>query len=186
MGIEAAADWERDLASVLLTEDQIQSRVAELAETLAAEYRDKHPLLIGVLKGSIVFLSDLMRRLNLPLEVDLVCCESYGQSCESSGEVRLRLDLAQEVRGRHVLLIEDIVDTGLTLAWLRERLREREPASLEICCLLSKPSRRQADLEPAYVGFEIPDAFVVGYGLDYAERFRWLPYVAVLKPEAYQ
>jgi len=186
MGIAPVADWEHDLASILLTEDQIQSRVAEMAAELAEEYRDKHPLLIGVLKGSIVFLSDLMRRLNLPLEVDLVCCESYGHSATSSGEVHLRLDLTQEIRDRHVLVVEDIVDTGVTLAWLRERLWERQPASLRVCCLLSKPSRRLADLEPEHVGFEIPDAFVVGYGLDYAERYRWLPYVAVLKPEAYE
>ena len=186
MGIAPAADWEHDLASVLLTEEQIQARVAEMAAELADEYRDKHPLLIGVLKGSIVFLSDLMRRLCFPLEIDLVCCSSYGHSSESSGEVRLRLDLSKELAGRHVLLVEDIVDTGLTLSRLCDLLRERQPASLKVCCLLSKPSRREVDMQPDYVGFEIPDEFVVGYGLDYAERYRWLPHVAVVKPEAYR
>jgi hypoxanthine phosphoribosyltransferase len=186
MGIAPGREWKQDLASVLLTESQIEDRVQELAAELAAEYRDKHPLLIGVLKGSVVSLSDLMRALCFPLEIDLVCCESYGKSFESSGEVHLRLDLSHEVCDRHVILVEDIVDTGLTLSWLRDRLCERGPAPLSICCLLSKPSRRKAPLTPEYVGFEIPDEFVVGYGLDYAERYRWLPYVAVLRPEVYK
>jgi hypoxanthine phosphoribosyltransferase len=184
MGVDAAADWQRDLASVLLTEEQIHSRVAELAAELAADYHDKHPLLIGILKGSIVFLSDLMRKLSIPLEMDLVCCSSYGQSATSSGRIELRMDLSRDLRGRHVVLVEDIVDTGLTLSRLIELLRDREPESLKVCCLLSKPSRRQTDVQVDYVGFEIPDEFVVGYGLDYAERYRWLPHLAVVNPTA--
>lgn len=185
MGIGAATDWERDLASVLLTEQQIGARVAELAAELAEQHAGHNPLLIGVLKGSIVFLSDLMRKLSFPLEMDLVCCASYGQAATSSGEVQLRLDLSREVQGRHVVLVEDIVDSGLTLARLMDLLRGRQPASLQACCLLSKPSRRETAIQLDYVGFEIPDEFVVGYGLDYAERYRWLPYVAVLRPEVY-
>jgi hypoxanthine phosphoribosyltransferase len=185
MGIEAATDWGDELASVLLTEEQIQTRVTELAQEIARDYAGQCPLLIGVLKGSIVFLSDLMRKLSLPLEIDLICCSSYGSAATSSGDVTLRTAPACQVSGRHVLLVEDIVDTGLTLAKLIELLQAQQPASLKVCCLLSKPSRRETEVEIHYTGFEIPDEFVVGYGLDYAERYRWLPHVAVVKPEVY-
>lgn len=183
MGVGPAADWESDLVAVLLTADEIEARVAELAAELAEEYADKNPLLIGVLKGSIVFLADLMRKLYFPLEIDLVCCKSYGNSDTSSGQVDLLLDVSCELAGRHVLLVEDIVDTGTTLDRLVSLLKARQPASLKICCLLDKPSRRLAPLRPDYVGFEIPDKFVVGYGLDFAERYRWLPHVAVVKTD---
>ena len=186
MGIGAAADWSSDLASVLLTKEAIQARVAELARQIAADYEGKNPLVVGVLKGSVVFLSDLMREMGIPLEVDLVCVSSYGQSAESCGEITILKDLTAEVQGRHVLLVEDILDSGMTICHLAALLRQREPASLRICALLSKPTRRQVECEADYLGFEIPDEFVVGYGLDYAERFHWLPYVAVLKPESYR
>lgn len=174
-----------DLASVLLTEEQIQARVVELGAQIARDYKDQYPLLVGVLKGSIVFLADLMRKIQIPLEIDLLCVSSYGLNSRTSGELTLLKDLAVDVRGRHVLLVEDIVDSGVTLSHLMDLLGRRDPASLRICALLSKPDRRQVQIEMAYTGFEIPDEFVVGYGLDYAERFRWLPCVAVLKPEAY-
>lgn len=187
MGVAAelgAAGCE-DLASVLLTEEQIQARVAELAQQIAQDYHNQYPLLVGVLKGSIVFLSDLMREIQIPLEIDLLCVSSYGHSARTSGELTLLKDLTADVRGRHVLLVEDIVDSGVTLARLVALLGQRQPASLRVCALLSKPARREVEVEVAYTGFDIPDEFVVGYGLDYAERFRWLRYVAVLKPEAY-
>lgn len=184
MGIGTAAQ-EEDFASVLLTEAQIGERVEALAREIAAQYADKHPLLIGVLKGSIVFLADLMRRLDIPLEIDLICASSYGGGSETSGTVTLLKDLSQDIRGRHVLVVEDIVDTGTTLRCLLDLLQERSPASLGIVALLSKPDRRRAHIDIDFLGFEIPDEFVVGYGLDFAEKYRYLPYLAVLKPEAY-
>lgn len=185
MGIKTNAEWQAQIAAVLLTEEQIQKRVRELAAEIAADYADKHPLLIGVLKGSIVFLADLMRLLRFPLEIDLICVASYGANAISNGAVQLRLDLSRDIQGRHVLLIEDIVDTGHTLAQIVALLQRRQPASLKVCCFLDKPSRRETPVQLDYVGFAIPNEFVVGYGLDYAERFRWLPYVAALKPEVY-
>jgi hypoxanthine phosphoribosyltransferase len=184
MGVEAA-DWRSDLQSVLLTEEAIKARVDELGSQLAAEYSGRHPLVVGVLKGSVIFLSDLVRAMGIPLEIDLVCVTSYGQCAKSCGSITLLKDLAADVKGRHVLLVEDIIDSGVTVSQLADLLGQREPASLRVCTLLSKPARREVACEPDYLGFEIPDEFVVGYGLDYAERYRWLPYVAVLKPEAY-
>lgn len=187
MGVDAilgAAGCE-DLASVLLTEEQIRARVAQLGEQIARDYENQYPLLVGVLKGSIIFLADLMRAIQIPLEIDLLCVSSYGHGARTSGELAVLKDLTAEVRGRHVLLVEDIVDSGVTLARLTDLLGQRQPASLRLCALLSKPARREVEVDVAYTGFEIPDEFVVGYGLDYAERFRWLPYVAVVKPDAY-
>lgn len=186
MGIGSAAEAESDIASILLTEAQIATRVEELAREIAQQYQGEVPLLVGVLKGSIVFLADLMRRLSVPLEIDLLCASSYGRSSESSGEITLLKDLSHDIRGRHVLIVEDIVDSGLTLRHLLDLLQERNPASLAVVALLSKPSRRRTHVDLDFLGFEIPDAFVVGYGLDFAERYRYLPYVAVLKPEACQ
>lgn len=185
MGVDVREDWSSDLASVLLTEEAIRGRVAELARQIAADYAGQNPLVVGVLKGSVVFLSDLVREMGIPLEIDLVCVTSYGQSAESCGEITILKDLSAEVRGRHVLLVEDILDSGVTIRHLADLLRQRAPASLRVCALLSKPARRKVECEADYLGFEIPDEFVVGYGLDYAERYRWLPYVAVLKPEIY-
>ncbi|MEI6502108.1 MAG: hypoxanthine phosphoribosyltransferase [Armatimonadota bacterium] len=185
MGVATAADWSADLASVLLTEEAIQARVADLARQIAVDYEGQNPLLIGVLKGSVVFLCDLVRAMGMPVEIDLVCVSSYGQGAQSCGEITILKDVSAPVQGRHVLIVEDILDSGLTIRHLAALLRDRAPASLRACALLSKPSRRKVECEADYLGFEIPDEFVVGYGLDYAERFRWLPYVAVLRPEAY-
>lgn len=184
MGIGMAAQ-EEDFASVLLTEAEIAERVEALAQEIAVQYADKRPLLIGILKGSIVFLADLMRKLNIPLEMDLICASSYGCDSETSGTVTILKDVSQDIRGRHVLIVEDIVDTGVTLRCLVDLLKERAPASLAIVALLSKPDRRRTHIDIDFLGFEIPDEFVVGYGLDFAEKYRYLPYVAVLKPEAY-
>lgn len=186
MGVEAADKWQSDLASVLLSQEAIQARVAELAREIAADYKGRNPLVVGVLKGSVVFLADLIRALSFPLEMDLICVSSYGDSATSSGNLRVLKDLAVDIRDRDVLLVEDIIDTGTTICHLAALLEERGPRSVKIVTLLSKPARRKVECEPDYLGFEIPDEFVVGYGLDFAERYRWLPYVAVLRPEAYQ
>lgn len=186
MGVGAGGDWRADLASVLLTEKQIQDRVAALGTEIAAAYQGKNPLVIGVLKGSVVFLADLIRRIDIPLEIDLVCLSSYGQAANSSGQPLLLKDLAVPVAGRHLLVVEDIIDSGVTLSHLLALLQQRGPASIGVCALLSKPARRETDVPVDYTGFEIPDEFVVGYGLDYAEHYRSLPYVAVLKPEVYE
>ena len=168
------------VSEVLLTQEQIQQRVAELGQEIARDYAGKDLLFVCVLKGAILFLSDLMRATPLPLEVDFMAISSYGASTDSSGVVRILKDLDIAIEGRDVLIVEDIIDSGLTLSYLVRTLRGRKPASLEICALLTKPARRQSDVPVRYVGFDIPDAFVIGYGLDYAERYRSLPYVGVL------
>jgi hypoxanthine phosphoribosyltransferase len=175
-----------DIKEVLLTADQISARVMEMAERIAADYRDREPVLIGVLDGAIVFLADLMRALPIPVRVDLVKWSSYGDGASSSGEVQLLKDLSFSVEGKHVLVVEDIVDTGLTLRYLMENMETRGVASLAVAALLDKPSRRKVPVKLDYLGFEVPDEVVVGYGLDYAQRYRNLPYVGVLKPEIYR
>lgn len=174
-----------DVQEVLLTEDQIQARVAELGAQLNADYAGLEPVLISVLKGSIVFLADLVRSMELPLSIDIMEVSSYGAATETSGQVRILKDLSNPIDGRHVIVVEDIIDTGLTLNYLLRYLREKGPASLRICCLLDKPARRLTEIPIDYVGFTIPDRFVVGYGLDYGERYRNLPYVGVLRPSVY-
>jgi hypoxanthine phosphoribosyltransferase len=174
-----------DVQEVLLTEDQIQARVAELGTQLNADYAGLEPVLISVLKGSIVFLADLVRSMELPLSIDIMEVSSYGAATETSGQVRILKDLSNPIEGRHVIVVEDIIDTGLTLNYLLRYLREKGPASLRICCLLDKPARRLTEIPIDYVGFTIPDRFVVGYGLDYGERYRNLPYVGVLRPSVY-
>ncbi|MGH2391976.1 MAG: hypoxanthine phosphoribosyltransferase [Candidatus Limnocylindria bacterium] len=174
-----------DVQEVLLTEDQIQARVAELGAQLNADYAGLEPVLISVLKGSIVFLADLVRSMELPLSIDIMEVSSYGAATETSGQVRILKDLSNPIEGRHVIVVEDIIDTGLTLNYLLRYLREKGPASLRICCLLDKPARRLTEIPIDYVGFTIPDRFVVGYGLDYGERYRNLPYVGVLRPSVY-
>ena len=174
-----------DVQEVLLTEDQIQARVAELGTQLNADYASLEPVLISVLKGSIVFLADLVRSMELPLSIDIMEVSSYGAATETSGQVRILKDLSNPIEGRHVIVVEDIIDTGLTLNYLLRYLREKGPASLRICCLLDKPARRLTEIPIDYVGFTIPDRFVVGYGLDYGERYRNLPYVGVLRPSVY-
>lgn len=175
-----------NLAEVLITEAEIQKKVEEMGMMLAKEYTGKRPLLICVLKGALVFMADLVRVMDIPLEIDFMAVSSYGVSTKSSGVVRILKDLETGIEGRHVLIVEDIVDTGLTLKYLLDNLRSRKPASLKICTLLDKPSRRRVELRPDFCGFEIPDKFVIGYGLDFTEIYRNLPFIGVLKPEAYQ
>jgi hypoxanthine phosphoribosyltransferase len=174
-----------DLAKILLSADQIQAKVAELGAAVARDYDGLRPVFLSVLKGSVVFLADLLRHIEMPVEVDFIAAASYGSATQSSGIVRVRLEPAIDVAGRHVLVIEDIIDTGLTLSRLLDMIRQRKPASLRVCTLLDKPARRKTDLQADYVGFAIPDEFVVGYGLDYAEKYRNLPCVGVLKRELY-
>ena len=170
-----------DIGEILVQADDLKRRVRELGEEITRDYHDKDLLLICVLKGAVFFLSDLMREIDVPCEVDFMAVASYGDSTDSSGVVRILKDLDAPIEGRHVLIVEDIVDSGLTLQYLMRNLRARNPASLEICALLTKPERRKAEVEANYIGFEIPDRFVIGYGLDHAERYRNLPYVAVLE-----
>ena len=169
-----------DVEEVLLGTDELQSRVVELGRQLSADYAGRDPVLVSVLKGSIVFLADLIRAMDIPLSVDLMEVSSYGAGTETSGQVRILKDLSRPIEGREVIVVEDIIDTGLTLNYLLRYLAERNPASMRICCLLDKPARRLAEIEIDYRGFTIPDRFVIGYGLDYDERYRNLPYVAVL------
>src|SRR5919201_2536403 len=168
------------IGEILVQPTDLEQRVRQLGAEISRDYADKDLLLIGVLKGAIFFLADLMRALEVPCEVDFMAVASYGSATESSGVVLILKDLDAAIEGRDVLIVEDIVDSGLTLQYLLRNLGARGPKTLEVCALLTKPSRRQVDLTPRYVGFEIPDRFVVGYGLDFAERFRNLPYVAVL------
>jgi hypoxanthine phosphoribosyltransferase len=175
-----------NIGEVLLTKEEIEQKVAELGKILSAEYAGKRPLLVCVLKGALIFVADLARAMDIPLEVDFMAVSSYGVSTKSSGVVRILKDLETGIEGRHVLIVEDIIDTGLTLNYLIENLKSRKPASIKICTLLDKPTRRRVQLKPDFCGFEIPDKFVIGYGLDFSEIYRNLPYIGVLKPEAYQ
>ena len=170
------------VGQILVAADDLQRRVGELAEQISDDYAGRDLLLIGVLKGAVFFVSDLMRRLTVPVEVDFMAVASYGSATRSSGVVRILKDLDAAIEGRDVLIVEDIVDSGLTLQYLLRNLQGRGPASLEVCALLVKPERRKVDLRTRYVGFEIPDEFAIGYGLDHAERYRNLPYVAALEP----
>jgi hypoxanthine phosphoribosyltransferase len=177
---------EADLAEILVTEEQIRLRVAELGAQISRDYAAGPPLLLGVLKGASTFLVDLAREIRLPIEIDFMAVSSYGASTQSSGVVRILKDLDQPIEGKHVLIIEDIVDSGLTLGYILSSLETRLPASVRICGLLVKDRPRDPDVPIHYVGFQIPDRFVVGYGLDYAERYRNLRYVGVLKPALYK
>jgi len=170
---------------ILIPSETLQVRVQQLGTQIAQDYAASPPLLVGVLKGSLVFLADLMRAIPLPVSYDFVAISSYGAETQSTGQVRLIKDLDSPIHNRHVLVVEDIYDTGLTLNYLLGLLRQREPASLKVCTLLSKPERHQVEVEVAYYGFKIPDRFVVGYGLDYAERYRNLPFIAVLNNKSY-
>ncbi len=176
---------QEDLLEIILSKDEIAAGVARLGAALAADYAGKDPLLIGVLKGAVVFLSDLIRAMDIPLRYDFMAVSSYGAATKSTGQVQILKDLDQSIEGQSVILVEDIVDTGLTLNYLAENLRARRPGSLKICALLDKPSRRLVEIKPDYSGFEIPDRFVVGYGLDHSDRYRNLPYIAALKPGLY-
>ncbi len=171
---------ELETGEILVQADDLQRRVRELAAQVTADYEGKELLLVCVLKGAVFFLSDLMRHIEVPCEVDFMAVASYGDATDSSGVVRILKDLDAPIDGRHVLIVEDIVDSGLTLEYLMRNLKARGPASIEVCALLTKPDRRKADVPAKYIGFEIPNRFVIGYGLDHAERHRNLPYVAAL------
>ncbi len=176
-----------DIEDILISEDVLQSRVRALAAAVMDDYRGKDLVLVGVLKGALMFMVDLARHLDMPVDLDFMAISSYGDATESSGVVRILKDLDAPIEGKHVLVVEDIIDTGLTIRYLVENLRRRGPASLAICTLLDKEKAtgREKVLNPAYVGFRIPERFVVGYGLDYAQKYRNLPYIGVLKPSVY-
>ena len=178
---------EKNIARILLTEEQIQNRIQELGEILSAEYADKDPVVVGVLKGVVVFYADMIRKINVPCQMDFMWISSYSGT-SSTGTMQVRRDVSADIKGRHVLILEDIFDTGSSLDFTYKHLMSKEPASLKICTLLDKPSRRKEGitLQADYVGFTIPNEFVVGYGLDFNEHYRNLPYVGVLKPEAYE
>ena len=175
---------EQGIAEILIEEDALRERVAELGAEISADYAGRDLLLVGVLKGAVFFMADLMRSIDVHCEVDFMAISSYGASTDSSGVVRILKDLDTAIEGRHVLVVEDIIDSGLTLSYLMRNLRARNPATLEVCALLTKPDRREIDVPVHYIGFEIPNRFVVGYGLDFAERYRNLRYVGVLGDEA--
>jgi hypoxanthine phosphoribosyltransferase len=174
---------ERGVGEILIDEETLQARIRELGREISADYASRELLLVGVLKGAVFFMSDLMRALTVPCEIDFMAISSYGASTDSSGVVRILKDLDINIDGRDVLVVEDIIDSGLTLSYLMRNLESREPRSIEICALLTKPERREIDVPVRYVGFEIPNKFVIGYGLDFAERYRNLPYVGVLRAD---
>ena len=169
------------VGETLVTEEALQARVRELAAQVSADYQGREMLVIGVLKGAVFFIADLLRHLTVPCELDFMAVSSYGSSTHSSGVVRILKDLDIPIAGRHVLVVEDVIDSGLTLSYLLKNLASRQPASLEICTLLTKPGHKRLNIPIRYIGFDLPDAFVIGYGLDYSERWRNLPYIAVLE-----
>jgi len=175
-----------DVEEVLIGHEEIRARVGDLGRQVGADYAARDPVLVSVLKGSFIFLADLVRELDFPLSIDVMEVSSYGTSTESSGQVRILKDLSGSIEGRHVLVVEDIIDTGLTLNYLLRYLEDRRPASVKVCCLLDKPARRVVEIPIDYRGFTIPDRFVVGYGLDFGERYRNLPYIGVLRPSVYR
>jgi hypoxanthine phosphoribosyltransferase len=174
-----------DVEEILLDADTLATRVRQLGAQLSADYAGRDPVLVSVLKGSLIFLGDLMRAMDLPASIDLMEVSSYGAGTETSGQVRILKDLSKPIEGRDVIVVEDIIDTGLTLHYLLRYLADRHPASIKVCCLLDKPARRLAEIPIDYRGFTIPDRFVIGYGLDFDERYRNLPYIGVLKPSVY-
>ncbi len=178
-------DLGADLAKVLIAEDRLQEKIRELAGKIDADYAGKELLIVGVLKGAVMVMADLARALHLPVAMDWMAVSSYGSGTKSSGVVRILKDLDTDISGRHVLIVEDIVDSGLTLSWLVSNLQSREPASLEICALLRKPEAVKTEIDVKYIGFDIPNEFVIGYGLDYAEKYRNLPFVGTLAPHVY-
>jgi hypoxanthine phosphoribosyltransferase len=180
MSSQGQTELERAVGDVLIDEDALRGRIAELGREISEDYRGRDLLLVGVLKGAVFFMADLMRELTVPCEIDFMAISSYGAATDSSGVVRILKDLDINIEGRHVLVVEDIIDSGLTLSYLIRNLESREPESLEVCALMTKPERREIDVHVRYIGFEIPNRFVIGYGLDFAERYRNLPYVGVL------
>ncbi len=178
-------DMGTDLQSVLITKEEIDAKLAELAAKIDAEYAGKDLLLVGVLKGAVMVMADLARALSSPVTMDWMAVSSYGAGTQSSGVVRILKDLDTDIKGRHVLIVEDIIDSGLTLSWLLSNLGSREPASIEVCTLLRKPDAAKVSIDVKWIGFDIPNEFVVGYGLDYAEKYRNLPFVGTLAPHVY-
>jgi hypoxanthine phosphoribosyltransferase len=177
--------YEAEIEKVVISEEELTAKTAELAEQIAKDYEGREVLLVGVLKGAVMFMSDFARALQLPVELEFMAVSSYGSSTSSSGIVRILKDLDKDITGKHVLVVEDIIDSGLTLSWLLKNLGARNPASIEVVSLLRKPDAVKVPLDVKYIGFDIPNEFVVGYGLDYAERYRDMPYIGVLKPEVY-
>jgi hypoxanthine phosphoribosyltransferase len=184
--VPSASSMHEDIEEILIPEDVLQARIQMLAGAIAEDYAGKDVVLVGVLKGAMMFMVDLARCIDIPLEIDFMAVSSYGASTESSGIVRIVKDLETPIADRHVLVVEDIVDSGLTLRYLMDLLEQRKPASIRVCALLDKGKAAESGVEPAYLGFTIPDRFVVGYGLDYAQRYRNLPYIGVLRPRVYQ
>jgi hypoxanthine phosphoribosyltransferase len=178
-------DLGSDLAKVLIPEDQLHARIREMAARIDADYAGQDLLLVAVLKGAVMAMADMSRALHIPVSLDFMAVSSYGSGTKSSGVVRILKDLDTDISGRHVLIIEDIVDSGLTLSWLIDNLRVRQPASLEVCTILRKPEAVKTEIDVKYVGFDIPNEFVIGYGLDYAEKYRNLPFVGTLAPHVY-
>ena len=175
----------KDLECVLYTKEEIDARVKELGEQISRDYAGKDPVFVGILKGSFIFMADLVRAVSIPCSMDFMSVSSYGSGTQTTGAVKIIKDLSQDIEGKDVIMVEDILDSGNTLSYLLKILENRHPASIRLCTLLDKPERRVKPVEVHYTGFSIPDAFVVGYGLDYAERYRNLPYIGVLKPEVY-
>lgn len=176
---------EQELQEVLFTEDALAERIAQMGADITRDYAGKEPVLVSVLRGSFIFMADLTRRIDLPCTVDFMSVSSYGAGTTSSGQVKILKDLSDPIEGKDLILVEDILDSGNTLYYLREVLSTRKPNSVKICTLFDKPERRVKDIQADYVGFQVPDAFIVGYGLDYAEKYRNLPFIGVLKPEVY-
>ena len=176
----------QDVESIMFTKEQLEGRIGELAAQLDKEYAGKNPLMVGILKGSVMFYADLLRAMTIPVEMDFIAISSYGSGSKSSGEVKLIKDLDRKIEGRHVIIVEDIIDSGYTLSYLKRMLYSRKPESVKICTLLDKYSRRVVPIEADYKGFDCEDEFVVGFGLDYAERYRNLPYIGVLKRSVYE
>lgn len=174
-----------DIQEVLYSEEQIQDKIKELGKKLSIDYEGKNPLVICVLKGAFIFMADLVKQIRVPLELDFMAVSSYGQSTKSSGVVKIIKDLDVPIEGRHILIVEDIIDSGLTLSYLIDVLERRNAKTISVVALFNKPARRTVDLEPEYAGYVLPDEFVVGYGLDYAEKYRNLPFIGILKPEIY-
>ncbi len=175
-----------DIESVLFPEEELQNCVRRIASEITRDYAGEEPVFVGVLKGSFIFIADLMRCVDLHCSVDFMAVSSYGKGSVTTGAVKINKDLTENIEGKHVIMVEDILDSGLTLSYLTKYLQQRKPASISLVTLLDKPARRKADVKPDYVGFEIPDAFVVGYGLDFAEKYRNLPYIGILKPSVYE
>lgn len=173
------------IKKVLIDEETLQSKIRELGEKITADYEGKELLVICILKGAVMFVTDLIKRIDLPLEIDFMAVSSYGNATKSSGVVRILKDLNEEINGKHILIVEDIIDSGLTLSYLIDNLKSRNPASVAVCTLLDKPDNRKTPIDISYTGFVVPDEFVVGYGLDYAEKYRNVPFIFILKEEIY-